>query len=75
MHRLALNCPLPRRVVRFVAQGQELPAKLPAALREMAAAGSGTRAYACSGSTCQAPALSPAQWQETLSRLGTPSTR
>ena len=71
MHRAALRCPLPRRVVRFVEHGKELPAELPAALRAMASVGSGSRAYACSGNTCQAPAVSPSEWRVTLSRLRT----
>ncbi|MDH4348727.1 MAG: hypothetical protein OEW17_07970, partial [Gemmatimonadota bacterium] len=75
MHQAALRCPLPRRVVRFVKQGTGVPLGLPAALRTMAVAGRETRAYACSGSTCQAPALTMTQWHETLSRLGNPGPR
>jgi len=75
MHRTALRCPLPRRVVRLVKQGQGLPTGLPAALRAMAGAGGVTRAYACSGTTCQPPVSTTDQWQETISSLCVSGTR
>jgi uncharacterized protein YyaL (SSP411 family) len=72
MHRAALRSPLPRRVVRIVAGGRSLPAGLPAALQAMASSGIGTRAFACSGTSCQAPAVTIGDWEATLSRLSSP---
>jgi uncharacterized protein YyaL (SSP411 family) len=72
MHRAALRAPVPRRVVRLVAGGRPLPPALPAALQAMAGTGTGTRAYACSGTSCQAPALTTGEWEAALLRLSSP---
>jgi len=72
MHRAALRSALPRKVVRVVAAGRSLPAELPAVLQAMAGGGTGTRAYACSGTSCQAPAVTIGDWEATLSRLSSP---
>jgi uncharacterized protein YyaL (SSP411 family) len=72
MHRAALRSPLPRRVVRTVPGGRSLPVGLPAVLQAMAKSGTGTRAYACSGTSCQAPAVTIGDWEATISRLASP---
>jgi uncharacterized protein YyaL (SSP411 family) len=69
MHQAALRCPRPRLAVRLMKCSQEPPAGLPAALRAMVAVGSGTRAYACSGSTCAAPATTLEEWRFTLANF------
>jgi hypothetical protein len=59
-------------VVRLVAGGRPLPPALPAALQAMAGTGTGTRAYACSGTSCQAPSLTIGEWEAALLRLSSP---
>jgi uncharacterized protein len=70
MLRQALGSFFPRRVVHRVRVGAGPAGSLPAAVRGMLGAGSGTRAYACVGATCQAPATTPEIWKETLANLG-----
>jgi hypothetical protein len=69
MHRQALQSFFPRRVLHRVMANGAASASLPAAVRGMLGANSGTRAYACIGATCQAPATSPAAWAATLGGL------
>ncbi len=64
LHQLAARAFLPRRVLTWVRPGT--PAELPPAVRAMAAAGGGTRAFLCRGATCQAPAHDPAAWAAAL---------
>ena len=69
LHRAALRTYFPRRVVQRLSAARRDTANLPPALRGMLTAAPGTRAYACVGATCQAPAASLPQWRETLQRL------
>jgi uncharacterized protein YyaL (SSP411 family) len=69
MHRDALRTFVPRRVVRRVREADAVPDRLPAPVAAMAAAASGTRAYACVGAACQAPAATAEAWQKTLIRI------
>jgi hypothetical protein len=66
LHRRALRTYLPRRVVQRVRRGTTVA--LPPAVAAMAA-GPGTRAFACVGATCQAPAASIEAWAQTLGAL------
>ena len=72
MHRRALATFVPRRVVQRVQPGDD-PASLPAAVRGMLEAGGGSRAYACAGTSCSAPASSDQAWAETLIGLRPPA--
>lgn len=69
MHRAALRHFVPRRVVQRFRAGADQPAGLPPAVAGMLGAGTQTRGYACTGTTCQAPADSIASWIATLSML------
>jgi hypothetical protein len=71
MHRAALRHFVPRRVVQRFRTGEARAASLPAALAGMLAAGGGTRAYACAGATCQAPASTVEEWRRTLESIRT----
>jgi hypothetical protein len=70
-HRLALRSYFPRRVVQRVRTG-DTGVVLPKAVSAMLSSGEGTRAFACVGSTCQAPATTLESWSETLNRVASP---
>jgi uncharacterized protein YyaL (SSP411 family) len=72
MHRAALRVFLPRRVVQRGRAVDLANATLPVAVMGMIDANAATRGYACVGVTCQVPAATLEDWQETLGRL-TPS--
>jgi uncharacterized protein YyaL (SSP411 family) len=72
LHRLALKTFLPRRVVWRVREAETDQRFLPPAVTAMLGAGRGTRAYACVGTACQAPAASPEAWREALLRMSGP---
>jgi uncharacterized protein YyaL (SSP411 family) len=67
LHRLALGRYVARRVVQRVRAGSS--DGLPPAVAAMAGAGSGTRAFACVGATCLAPAESLEEWRARLTDL------
>jgi uncharacterized protein YyaL (SSP411 family) len=69
MHQRALAVFLPRKVVRRLPAGAPAPGADPA-LQAMLAAGSGTRAYACVGTRCLAPAANLIEWEERLAVIG-----
>jgi uncharacterized protein YyaL (SSP411 family) len=67
LHRQALSTYAARRVVQRVPrQGTEV---MPAAVAAMAAAAPGTRAYACVGARCLAPAETAEAWRNTLNEM------
>ncbi|MFN8654150.1 MAG: thioredoxin domain-containing protein [Gemmatimonadales bacterium] len=66
LHEAALTRYAPRRVVQRVEAGG---AALPAPVAPMAAAGGGTRAFACSGMRCLAPATSLEEWRARLDEI------
>ncbi len=68
MHRAALAVFAPRRVVQRLTPAQAAAGRLPAALTGMLAAGSGTRGYACVGTSCGLPAANLGDWEQQLSR-------
>jgi uncharacterized protein len=74
MHADALAVFVPRRVVRRLAPGDAAGRALPAALAGMLAAGRAPRAYACTGTSCRAPAETVEAWQGTLDALIPPAT-
>jgi uncharacterized protein len=77
MHRAALAGFAPRRVVQRLTPAQAAAGKLPPALTGMSTAGSGTRGYACIGTSCSLPATTLAEWRQQLSgtrALNEPST-
>jgi len=67
MHRAALGRFLSRRVVQRVRAGET--GGLPPAVVAMAGSGGGTRAFACVGASCLAPADSPETWAARLDEL------
>jgi len=69
MHADALATFVPRRVVRRLSPKDASAQSLPAAMAGMAAAGRAPRAYACSGSSCRAPAETAQAWREVLAGL------
>ncbi len=69
MHRAALKGFLPRRVVQRLTPEEAARQTLPAALSAMLAAGSSTRAYACTGASCRPPAQDLESWRATLASL------
>jgi uncharacterized protein YyaL (SSP411 family) len=69
MHREAYRAAVPRAVIRRIATDRPLPAGVPAALRGAAESGGhGTRAFLCTGTACQAPAATLADWQRILAQ-------
>ena len=71
MHRAALAGFAPRRVVQRLTPAQAAAGRLPPALAGMLAAGSGTRGYACTGTSCSLPAATLAEWESQVSgRMG-----
>jgi uncharacterized protein YyaL (SSP411 family) len=63
MHRVALGGFAPRRVVQRLTPSEAETGRLPPAVAGMLAAGSGTRGYACVGTTCSLPATALEQWE------------
>jgi uncharacterized protein YyaL (SSP411 family) len=63
MHRAALAGFSPRRVVQRLTPAQAAEARLPPALAGMLAAGSGTRGYACVGTSCSLPVGTVEEWE------------
>ncbi len=70
MHRDALATFAPRRVVRRLAPGDAARSPLPPAMAGMVATGRAPRAYACTGTSCRAPAETVEAWRATLAELG-----
>ena len=69
MHADALALFVPRRVVRRIAPGEAASQPLPPAMAGMVAAGRAPRAYACTGTSCRAPAGTVEQWRAVLAEL------
>jgi hypothetical protein len=69
MHADALTVFVPRRVVRRLAPSETAGRSLPPAMAGMLAAGQAPRAYACTGTSCRAPAETIEQWRSTLAAL------
>ncbi len=67
MHRLALQQFAARRVVQRVSPANS--SGLPAAVVAMAGSSERTRAFACIGATCKAPAETLEQWKQRLTEL------
>jgi uncharacterized protein len=65
----ALATFVPRRVVRRLASSETASRPLPPAMAGMVAAGEAPRAYACTGTSCRAPAATPDEWRATLAAL------
>jgi uncharacterized protein len=65
LHRHALRAGLPRRVVHRVRSGAPT-GRLPPAVQGMMGARTGTRAYACIGSSCRSPASTEEEWLAVL---------
>jgi uncharacterized protein YyaL (SSP411 family) len=66
MHRAALAHFAPRRVVQRLTPAEAETGGLPPAISGMLAAGSGTRGYACVGTSCSLPAATPEEWRQLL---------
>jgi uncharacterized protein YyaL (SSP411 family) len=69
MHADALARFVPRRVVRRLAPSETAARPLPPAMAGMIAAGAAPRAYACTGTSCRAPAGTVDEWRATLAAL------
>jgi uncharacterized protein YyaL (SSP411 family) len=69
MHADALAAFIPRKVVRRLMPSEATTQALPPALAGMVAAGHAPRGYACTGTSCRAPAESAEAWRETLAQL------
>jgi uncharacterized protein YyaL (SSP411 family) len=69
MHRAALAGFAPRRVVQRLTRGQAEAGRLPPALAGMLATGSGSRGYACVGTSCSLPAATLEGWRQELSAI------
>ena len=68
MHQAALARFVPRRIVQLVDRRAD-PGRLPLPLRGMLATAATTRAFACTGTSCSAPATDLPAWQGTLDAL------
>jgi uncharacterized protein len=66
MHRAALARFSPRRVVQRLTPPEAAAGRLPAAIAGMVAAGTGTRGYACVGTSCSLPAATLEEWEQLL---------
>ncbi len=75
MHRAALAAFIPRRVVQRLTRREAESRPLPPALAGMLAAATGTRGYACTGTTCSRPAETVEEWRATIDALGTAEAR
>jgi uncharacterized protein YyaL (SSP411 family) len=69
MHADALATFIPRRIVRRLAPAGAASQSLPPAMAGMIAVGRAPCAYACTGTSCQAPAETVEAWQATLAAL------
>ena len=69
MHADALAAFIPRRVIQRITPAEAGTRALPAALAGMLAAGPASRAYACTGTSCRAPAETAEQWRAVLAEL------
>jgi uncharacterized protein YyaL (SSP411 family) len=69
MHADALGTFVPRRVVRRITPKDAATHSLPPAMAGMVAAGRAPRGYACTGTSCRAPAETVEQWRATLAVL------
>jgi uncharacterized protein len=69
MHADALALFVPRRVVRRIAPAEAASQPLPPAMAGMVAAGRAPRGYACTGTSCRAPAGTVEQWRAVLAEL------
>ena len=69
MHADALATFIPRRVVRRLAPAEAHAQSLPPAMAGMVTAGGAPRGYACTGTSCRAPADTVEQWRRTLEEL------
>lgn len=67
LHQMALSRFAARRVVQRIRTGST--ERLPPAVAAMAGSSDRTRAFACVGATCMAPADTVEQWQERLAQL------
>jgi uncharacterized protein YyaL (SSP411 family) len=65
----ALATFVPRRVVRRISPDDSRASPLPAAMAGMVAAGRAPRGYACTGTSCRAPAGTAEQWRDVLAAL------
>jgi uncharacterized protein YyaL (SSP411 family) len=70
MHADALATFVPRRVVRRLAPKDTAAHSLPPAMAGMVAAGRAPRGYACTGTSCLAPAETVEGWQAVLAQSG-----
>jgi uncharacterized protein YyaL (SSP411 family) len=66
MHRAALARFAPRRVVQRLTPAEAEAGGLPPAIAGMLAAGTGTRGYACVGTSCSLPVATLEEWGELL---------
>ncbi|MBA3496323.1 MAG: thioredoxin domain-containing protein [Gemmatimonadales bacterium] len=69
MHADALATFVPRRVLRRLAPNDPATPSLPPAMAGMVAAGRAPRGYACTGTSCRAPAETVERWRATLAEL------
>jgi uncharacterized protein YyaL (SSP411 family) len=69
MHAAALATFVPRRVVRRLSPAAANARPLPPAMAGMVAAGTSPRGYACTGTSCRAPAETVEQWTAALAEL------
>jgi uncharacterized protein len=66
MHRAALARFAPRRVVQRLTPAEAEAGRLPAAIAGMLAAATGTRGYACVGTSCSLPVATLEEWEQLL---------
>jgi uncharacterized protein YyaL (SSP411 family) len=69
MHADALATFVPRRVVRRLAPKDTTAHPLPPAMAGMVAAGRAPRGYACTGTSCRAPAATAEEWLGALAGM------
>jgi uncharacterized protein len=69
MHREALACLVPRRVVHRIAPADIGSRSIPAAIGGMVTRRQQATGYACTGTTCAAPAETQEAWTEALEQL------
>jgi len=69
MHADALATFIPRKIVRRLAPADAKTQPLPAAMAGMVATGRAPRGYACTGTSCRAPAETVAEWRAVLEEL------
>ena len=68
MHRMALVRFAPRRVVQRLTPAEAEAGRLPEAIAGMLAAATGTRGYACVGTSCSLPVATAEGWDQLLRR-------